>query len=266
MATTEQILNRLSRPLNRIGTWRRDSAHSSGEASVDLFDVVDDLSEVGSLLADLAGSATGSESAEGKSDTYDASSDWFLSNFALSLRALKARHRRHLDLVERAARWASDEDLLSLLASTRREYLALKSAVRQAYKQAGAMLCANDWQSPAYAASVPFALNRHAEGIDEHSLDYKRDGHLEASAYEKLFMEQYASHLGSHRMKAYLTSCGMSAFSTILHWLSGELNVGHEALAVQPMYFENLHLSRCFFPNIEQVDSRSREDLLTYLR
>ncbi len=266
MATTEQILNRLSRPLNRIGTWKRDSGHSTGEATVDLFDIVDDLAEVRYLIDDLSRAVAGSESGENAVDSRDHLDEWFLTNFGRSLNSLKSRQRRYLDLVERAARWASDEDLLSLLASTRREYLQLKSAVRQAYKQVGSMLCAADWQSPVYAASVPFELNRLSQGIAEHSLDYKRDGHLDALAYEQQFIEQYASQLGSHSLKAYLTTSGMAAFSTVLHWLSGELNIGQESLAIQPMYFENLHLSRCFFPDIAQMESRSKEELLACLR
>ena len=74
-------------------------------------------------------------------------------------------------------------------------------------------------------------------------LQYKRDGHLDSAAYEEGFITEYLSHLGSDRIRSYLTNSGMAAFSTVLHWLRDEIKVAGNALAVTPMYFENIHLA-----------------------
>lgn len=223
-------------------------------------EAVDDLSELEYLLNDLEHSARASSNGEQATDdinSYDVHQ---------SLRALKARQARYLDLIERASRWGNSEQLSSLVSGARKEYIAIKSALRVAYRQIGTKLCASDWQSPVYSSSIEIGENRLSQGITEHSLDYKRDGHLDAAIYERAFVDQYCSHLGSSKLQGYLTNSGMAGFSTVLHWLAHEMQLGESTLALQPMYFENLHLIRAFFPNSSQLSPASQQELLAYLR
>lgn len=151
--------------------------------------------------------------------------------------------------------------------SQRAAYLQAKTLIRECYRELGFILCSGDWQSPVYAASTNFAINRLHEGIAEHQLDYKRDGHLEAAAYEQNFIDEYVSHLnGKQQTKAYLTNSGMAAFSTVLHWLAHEQRLTGPTVAVEPMYFENLHLAGGFFPELLPLQSPSTENLLEQLR
>ncbi|MBY0552228.1 MAG: pyridoxal-phosphate dependent enzyme [Candidatus Obscuribacterales bacterium] len=184
------------------------------------------------------------------------------STFGQAVLQLKAHYHRCMRLLEKI----NLTDRALLRENLHNECLALKSAARAAYRQRGALLCALDWQSPFYAGSLTVELNRLTTGIAEHKMDYKRDGHLDAGAYEEQFLSEYTAHLGSSRLKAYLTNCGMAAFSTVIHWVADEHRLSGSSLALSPAYFENLHLARAFFPDMLQVDALSGNELLKVLR
>ncbi len=221
----------------------------------DVVDLVDDLQEL-RFLVDCAYDGTLPEGVDEPS----------LSNILIAERNLRARVRRSFDLVERTARWSGPEDMARLVKQVRQEYFAVKNSLRGIFRLKGAMSCAFDWQSPMYDGTIAYTANRYSEGIAEHAWDYKRDGHFEAIEYEKKFNEEYLTHLGSDRLRSYLTNSGMAAFSTVLHWLAHEANCDWQAVAVEPMYFENLHLARAFFPAIAQVRPGSGDDLTEFLR
>ncbi|HEY9787657.1 MAG TPA: pyridoxal-phosphate dependent enzyme, partial [Candidatus Obscuribacterales bacterium] len=236
------------------------------EGDVNVVDIVDDLCELNYLIEDLGKLPSLSHESDAK-DWFQLSDDWFQANYLHTIETLKSRCQRNLDLVERAARWASKSDLSQLLESVRKEYLSIKEALRKAYRQKGTMLCARDWQSPVYASSIGVYANRLSDGIAEHVWDYKRDGHLDALVYEERFVEEYAAHLGSKSLKGYLTNCGMAGFSTILHFLADEMGMGQQAsVALTPMYFENIHLARGFFPNLEQIQPLKEAKLADWLK
>ncbi len=218
-------------------------------------DVVDDLFEIRHLINDLA--------------LVEDAPGWFYTNYKQEVQALKSRHRRLLDLIEKASKYSSSETLNNLLIEVRVEYLALKNAIRNAYRQKGTALCLGDWQSPIYDATYEAGENRLVSGIREHVLDYKRDGHLDAIAYEKEYVEEYLSHLGCKNLKAYLSNSGMGSFSTAIQWIAHESNIASNvrAMAVMPMYFENIHLARGYFQDLIQVDmSAQGVNLLASLR
>lgn len=213
-----------------------------GESIVtDIDDIVRDLLELRFLADDLAGDST---------EALD------------TARKIRARLRKSFDLVERVARWGEPRMTADVLPSIRHEYLEIKNILRTAYRQKGLSACLADWQSPVYENTCAFSMdNRLTDGIAEHVLDYKRDGHLEAAAYERRFASEYLSHLGSDSIKAYLTSCGMSAFSSVLHFLQGEYRVEGPAMALEPMYFENIHLARAFFPDLHIYRPKGKDSL-----
>ncbi len=206
----------------------------------ELIDVVEDLDELRYLIDDL-------QSSQQDHDQSMASSDaWLTTNLENAVRLLNQRHRRLVESMDHM-RSAHSSGRVAAVEKVRNDCLSSKLAVRSAYRQRGTLNCLTDWQSPMYAWSMITGENRLTKGIAEHTLDYKRDGHLEAHAYENQFVSEYANHLGSEKLRGYLTNCGMAAFSSVLHWLVHEQKMT-SAIAIEPMYFENLHLLQGAFP------------------
>lgn len=253
----QEKLNRSKSVRRHAVPLRRHQADFRQYQPNNMDDVVDDLFEIRHLINDLSSL----EELE--------CSGWFYTNYKQEVQALKSRQRRILDLVENASKYSSSEKLEELLDEVRMEYLELKNAIRNAYRQRGTAMCLGDWQSPIYDSTYEAGENRLTKGICEHVLDYKRDGHLEALSYEKEFVDEYLSHLGAKNLKAYLSNSGMGSFSTVLQWIAHESNIAFNvrAMAVTPMYFENIHLSRGYFPDLVQVDmNKPGADILGSLR
>ena len=80
--------------------------------------------------------------------------------------------------------------------------------LRREYALRAALLTADEWQSPAIGA-----------GIRAHVDDYKRDRHASASAYERMYVREL---VGAPDVRAFSTSCGMAALTTILAFLSAD--------------------------------------------
>lgn len=230
----------------------------------DIADLVDDLCEISFLIDGLAIEQSDFSTDEKSLDTF--SNQTFTDVFNNQLRVLKSKHTALLDLVERAARWSNSADLRILVRQIRKDCLHLKSEIRIAYRHRGLILCASDWQSPLYASTFKLELNRFSGPIKEHAWDYKRDGHLDAIVYEEAFVKAYLSTSGSSKCKAYLMNSGMAGYTTVLHWLAHEIDLGNNAIALQPMYFENIHLARQFFPALSSISEYSKEELLDTLR
>ncbi len=244
-----------------LGKSAKHTGRLRGDTIYNVLDVVDDLCELRHLIEDLGNEPFASS----QSDT-DQIDDWSHDQFRRSVQLLKDRHQRHLDLIEKATRWSNSAQLAELLDSARRDFHSLKSALRATYRQRGVLLCANDWQSPVYASTIAIGENRLTDGIAEHRWDYKRDGHLDALEYEKQFVDQYVSHLASKNAVGYLANCGMAAFTTMLSFIAHELRLGESTVIFQPMYFENLHLARAFFPHALQSRPQTTEETIAVLR
>lgn len=240
-----------------------DAKKTSSSFSEDINDALNDLQEADYLIRDLSESL----SAKGKIG----SSHFFqISELENRLNALKAKVKQRRLQVQSITlathKHGSRKTVFETCLELRTEFLRLKSELRLIYKHTGAFLCGDDWQSPIYDSSFAFEKNRLSQGIAEHIWDYKRDGHLDALAYESQFGDEYCQHLGSDNAKVYLTNSGMAAFTTVLNWLSGELQMRDSALAVLPMYFENLHLARAVFPSLATHSSGNSELPLTLHR
>jgi cysteine synthase/cystathionine beta-lyase/cystathionine gamma-synthase len=265
LMATKELFSGLLQNNDKLPVINRFGRHT-GELIPNVDDLIEDLSELRQLLDDLG--ETSPNEIDCSVDT-GASTDaarTLSTSLQRNVSAILSRHQRAYESLERATRWPHSEALPTVLENVRKEYLSMKADIRVAYKQRGNVLCARDWQSPIYASSVFLGANRLSDGIAEHAWDYKRDGHLDALGYEEQFVSQYVAHLGGKRAKAYLTNSGMGAFTTVLHWLAHELQMGGVTVGLKPMYFENLHLAQAFFPNMIQLDTPSSGELLSCLR
>lgn len=230
--TSARSVDSINRDADRILDYAFNTAAQSSQTG--LADVLADLSEISLHIEELRNPTVASELRR--------------EHLEAELAQLEKLKHRHLHLLKKGLRWGNHIDIL--IDDCRRDYLTMKARLRVLWRRRGLDHCENDWQSPIYASTLAGDQNRLTEGIKEHCLDYKRDGHLDSRSYEKAFISEYCSHLGGSP-EAYLANSGMAAFTTVLHFLAHEMKL-QDCLAVEPMYFENLHLAGCYFPDLQR--------------
>jgi cystathionine beta-lyase/cystathionine gamma-synthase len=159
----------------------------------------------------------------------------FLSEeLAAACRRYAATSRSLLRLRERAKRGAPSRSLLDALTA---EKAFLRDLLRTEQALLAALVSAADWQSPSFLHSLAPAAGRQEGQILAHWNDYKRDRHLDAERYERLYLEQMVDGRGG--LRALLTSCGMAAFTTILSFLSLEGRLEGPVFAGAGLYHES---------------------------
>lgn len=121
----------------------------------------------------------------------------------------------------------------------------LAAVVRAQHALLGGLVTAGDWQSPSFAHSLHAQAGRQAGRIRPHVTDYKRDRHLDGAPYEALYVADYVG--GGADARAYLTSCGMAAFTTVLGLLALELQPRGPVLLGRSTYHETKGLVTATF-------------------
>lgn len=120
--------------------------------------------------------------------------------------------------------------------------------LRREYALRAALSAADEWQSPAIGA-----------GIRAHIDDYKRDRHAGASAYEHAYAREF---VGARDVRAFSTSCGMAALTTILAFLRADAPV----LLGRASYHETKDLvTRRFGDRAIEVDDADLPDAISAL-
>jgi len=103
---------------------------------------------------------------------------------------------------------------------------------------ASALMVGSDWQSPVFEGSGLPTAGRLLGAVTEHLDDYKRDRHPQARTFEDGYLREYVDVPAGLEARALMTSCGMAAFTTILHHLCTVLNKGSRVVAARGMYHE----------------------------
>jgi len=153
--------------------------------------------------------------------------------------------------------WSRELETLHPTARGRDLYAVL---VRREYGLAAALATADDWQSPAFGHSLRSQAGRHEGRIRPYIDDYKRDRHADAAAYEAAYLREYVRAPGA---RAFATSCGMSALTTILAFLDveGPVVLGRSS------YHETKELVLAAFAGrVVQVDEADLLDALERFR
>lgn len=126
-----------------------------------------------------------------------------------------------------------------------------------------ALLTAGDWQSPSFDHTVMSLAGKQAGKIVANMSDYKRDWHFDGSGYEKSFCDAYVDsglHIPPH---AFVTSSGMSAFTTIIEHLRLQLKITGPIMAGQSSYFENKWiLDRAFPGQVTYFDEFKTDEII----
>lgn len=138
--------------------------------------------------------------------------------------------------------------------------------LRVLYAELGAARASLNWQSPSFAHSLSSQAGSETGSIVASRNDYKRDGHADDEAYARAFVREYVDR-GLHSVpKAYLTSSGMAAVSTVLQFLSGSIPKDDRVVAGIGTYFQNKWVLENMFPGrVDYVDEGDTSAVLTAL-
>lgn len=151
------------------------------------------------------------------------------------------RHGRLLRALRNLGSTAREAGIgeLGELSRRRRE---MSDLVRTEVGLSATTVISTDWQSPSTQHSGTPAAGRHMGSIRARHDDYKRDRHHDAAGYER----DYVASLGpsGHGKRAIMTSCGMSAFTTIMTYLAMEGHLRGPVLMGRHSYHECAGLLR----------------------
>jgi cystathionine beta-lyase/cystathionine gamma-synthase len=178
-------------------------------------------------------------------------------------RGVAASRRRYRAIAARIRSLHPDRSTCtrSLVDELTAEKAALADLLRTEQALLAALLSAPDWQSPSYLHSDVPAAGRQAGRVRAHWNDYKRDRHLDAEAYEREYVEALVD--GPAQLRALLTSCGMSAFTTIASFLLLERKLAGPVIAGAGLYHETrLLLERALPGRIRFVEERTLRDAI----
>ena len=129
-------------------------------------------------------------------------------------------------------RGAAGVDQLRALKHEYADLLRLQQGI------SAALIAGSDWQSPVFDGAGYPTAGRHAGAVIEHFDDYKRDRHPGARSFEKRYLQEYIDAPAGLELRALMTSCGMAAFTTILHFLCSVLEGTRPIVATRGMYHE----------------------------
>ncbi len=155
------------------------------------------------------------------------------------------------ELGEAARRGPRSLPVLAGLAERKR---VVANHLRTLQGIAAAALTASEWQSPSFGHSMFPTSGRQTGRVTPHVDDYRRDRHPEAAAMEESFLREYIDDPNGFRLRALMTGCGMSAFVTILHYLTSGPARSAPLLIGEAVYHECKDLAKsCFGPRLVAV-------------
>ena len=124
---------------------------------------------------------------------------------------------------------ADDRHMCSTGPSTaqlEKHKLELARALRSLHTLVAAGMVAAEWASPSVRYSVHSAAGRRSDRVQLYHDDYTRDRHWDALVFEQEWVKQYVDHHPACEPVALMTSSGMAAFNTILHYVCNTVTRG----------------------------------------
>lgn len=135
------------------------------------------------------------------------------------------------------------EEHIARLTSEKRNF---SETLRVIYGEVGWLLSADNWQSPSFDYSLRSRAGSQTGSIEAGINDYKRDTHPDADAYAQSFVREYVDAWMRPAPAAVVTSSGMSAFTTALHYLLAQRQTP-TVLMGSGSYFQNLIVAKDLF-------------------
>jgi cystathionine beta-lyase/cystathionine gamma-synthase len=113
---------------------------------------------------------------------------------------------------------------------------------------AAAAMTASEWQSPSFAHSGRSNAGACTGEVRPHVDDYRRDRHPDAAVFEAEYLAEYVDAVAGLDLHALVTSCGMSAFATIVGFLQMEGKLDGPVVLGASTYHECRDLLRALVP------------------
>lgn len=136
------------------------------------------------------------------------------------------------------------------------------SLLRTQYNLFGPLITSIDWQSPSFDYSL-FSQAGVQTGLIKGTInDYKRDIHLNEESFENRFKQEYIDSPFKLFIRCFMTSSGMSAFSTILNYLTSEKKIS-TILSGNNVYFQYKQIiSGVFKDKISFIAEENTEEII----
>jgi cystathionine beta-lyase/cystathionine gamma-synthase len=180
------------------------------------------------------------------------------------LRERYAETLQELDILRKSAAVRRSPGRLAALTERKRA-IALVLRSRQAV--GAALATATDWQSPSFLHAVHSCAGRRTGRVLEHVDDYTRDRHPDAKAFEAAYVAEYVDAPDKRDLHAFMTSCGMSAFTTIIGALAADGCLRRPAVFGRSTYHECRDIiRRSWGRRAVAVDERSVPAILEAVR
>jgi cystathionine beta-lyase/cystathionine gamma-synthase len=228
-------------------------------ASADLLDrsfedLAGDLEELEGLAVDASGrlGLTGRVLLRHRRDLHGDSLDLIEDHLRRLVSSYDAIRRDARTLRADAERGRRSPESLAGLAVERR---GLADRLRTLQGIAAAAMTASEWQSPSFAHSGPSNAGTCTGAVRPHVDDYRRDRHPDAAAFEAEYLAAYVEPVDGLELRALVTSCGMSAFATIVGFLQMEGKLDGPVVLGASTYHECRDLLRAMVPNDALVEA-----------
>jgi cystathionine beta-lyase/cystathionine gamma-synthase len=247
-------LSALLRPqTSRLATRSRRRVASAHLLDRSFEDLAGDLEELEGLAVDASGrlGLTGRVLLRHRRDLHGDSLDLIEDHLRQLVSAYDGIRREARRLRADAERGRRSPELLAGLAVERS---GLADRLRTLQGIAAAAMTASEWQSPSFAHSGRSNAGTCTGAVRPHVDDYRRDRHPDAAAFEAEYLAAYVDPVAGLDLRALVTSCGMSAFATIVGFLQMEGKLDGPVVLGASAYHECRDLLRAMVPDDALVE------------
>ncbi len=131
----------------------------------------------------------------------------------------------------------------------------------------GSLITACDWQSPSANYSLFSEAGSQTGKISATINDYKRDWHLDAEKFEKVYLKEYIEAPLKFRLKALMTNNGMAAFTTIFNFLQMTQKIRNPVLLGKNSYFQYKQiLIESLREKVTEINESDTEQIISVIK
>lgn len=131
----------------------------------------------------------------------------------------------------------------------------------------GSLTTATDWQSPSANYSVLSEAGSQTGKISATINDYKRDWHLDAEKFEKVYLKEYIEAPLKFRLRALMANSGMAAFTTIFNFLQMTQKIRNPVLLGKNSYFQYKQiLIESLREKVTEINESDTEQIISVIK